>query len=261
MIYNIKVDNVTMSEVLESIENVLHKGQRGIIVSVNPSRFLLALRNQKYRDVINSSFIALPDGIGIVWAAKFLGFPLRERVTASDLVYKLAMLSSNKGYTIFILGACDGVAQKAVAALQQLYPTSNFIGYYHGYFEKDSLEEEEIITQIRYLQPDILLVALGAPMEELWIQKHFGELGVPICVGVGGAIDFASYRVKRAPVSLQKVGLEWFYRLSKEPKRMWKRCLVEIPVFILKVLVFKSSIMLHQQRVIQRTKGKLEPGS
>jgi N-acetylglucosaminyldiphosphoundecaprenol N-acetyl-beta-D-mannosaminyltransferase len=164
----------------------------------------------------------VPDGIGLVWASRWLGRPLRQRVSGSDLVPRLAALAAARGWSIFLLGAAPGVAGVAAAKLRAANPTLRIAGTYAGSPSPD--EEEAIVARIRAAAPQMLFVAYGAPAQDLWIARNLARLGVPVAIGVGGTLDFIAGTRRRAPAWVQRVGLEWLYRLWQEPRR-WRRML------------------------------------
>lgn len=226
-ILNVRIDNVKMLDVFEIINKMIHSKKCHQIVTVNPEFVMEAQKNIKFREVLNNAALSLPDGIGIVLASKFTSQPLKERVTGIDTVQKLACQAAKHGWRIFLLGAAPGVAHKAAIKLQILYPGLQIAGTYSG--SPDTQEENEICEMIKAAEPQILLVAFGAPKQDLWIARNLERLGVPVAIGVGGTFDFIIGTARRAPIWVQKVGCEWLYRLLREPWR-WKRMLA-LPKF------------------------------
>ncbi len=232
----VKVHAVTQQEVLALIEAYVASGQPHQLVTVNPEFVVAAQGDAQFREIINNAALALPDGIGLLKAARFLKTtPLPERVPGSDLVIHLADLSHRQGYRIYFLGAGEGVAEKTIHNLKQRYPNLQVAGCYAG--SPAPAENEAIVQRILTARPDILLVAYGAPKQDKWIQRNFERLQVPVCIGVGGSFDFIAGATKRAPLWLQKLGLEWLHRLIRQPWR-WRRIWNAVPRF--SWLVFKS---------------------
>ena len=228
-ILNIKIHALTNSQTLDLIEAFIASGRPHQLTTVNPEFVVAAQSDQKFRQIINNAALALPDGIGLLKAARFLRTtPLPERVAGSDLVVRLAELSHHKGYSIYFLGAWDGVAEQAIRNLKKQYPRLNVAGCYAG---SPALEENEVIMQrILPTAPDILLVAYGAPKQDKWIARNFDRLNIPVCIGVGGSFDFIAGTAKRAPLWMQRFGLEWLHRLIKQPWR-WRRVWNAVPRF------------------------------
>lgn len=228
-ILDVKVHALTNASTLALIEAFIASGQPHQLCTVNPEFVVEAQHDEQFRQIINSAALALPDGIGLLKAAHFLGTtPLPERVPGSDLVVRLAELSHHRGYRIYFLGAQPGVAEKASAKLKASYPNLQIAGCYAG---SPALEENEsIIQRIIATRPDILLVAYGAPRQDKWIARNLEQLQIPVCIGVGGSFDFIAGTAKRAPLWLQQLHLEWFHRLLTQPWR-WRRIWNAVPRF------------------------------
>jgi N-acetylglucosaminyldiphosphoundecaprenol N-acetyl-beta-D-mannosaminyltransferase len=187
---------------------------------VNPEFVVVAHHDPEFRALLNRADLALPDGIGLVWAGRWLGQPLRERVTGSDFVPRFAALAARQGYRPFFLGAAPGVAERAAAKLVQQHPGFRVAGCHAG--SPDPAEEDEIVSRVRATRPDVLFVAYGAPAQDYWIARNLARLEVPVAMGVGGTFDFIAGVVPRAPVWMQRLGLEWLFRLVRQPWR-WRR--------------------------------------
>jgi N-acetylglucosaminyldiphosphoundecaprenol N-acetyl-beta-D-mannosaminyltransferase len=228
-ILGVKVHALTTAQTLALIEAFIASGQPHQLATVNPEFVVAAQEDEEFRRIINQATLALPDGIGVLKAARFLRTtPLPERVPGSDVVVRLAELSHHKGYRLYFLGAQPGVAEQAIAKLRQCYPNLQIAGCYAG---SPALEENEaIIQRILPTRPDILLVAYGAPKQDKWIARNLRRLDIPVCIGVGGSFDFIAGTAQRAPVWLQRLGLEWFHRLLTQPWR-WRRIWNAVPRF------------------------------
>jgi len=194
---------------------------------------MAAQTNIEFRQTINSAALAVADGIGVVWATRVVGFPTPERITGTDILVALAKRCAEKGYRLYLLGAAPGIAEQAGLCLQALAPGLQLAGTYAG--SPAPTEEDAIIERIHAANTDILCIAYGAPAQDLWIYRNLSRLPAAIAMGVGGAYDFLSGRQRRAPQTMQRIGLEWLYRLYREPWR-WKRMLA-IPHFLLQVLL------------------------
>lgn len=252
-IAGVKFDPITYDLALEAINSFVSGDNKHLIVTPNPEMILDANKNEEFIETLNSASLSIPDGIGVLWASYYLNLPDKktkcgkcfqlfssllsiflfpkkirgifpERVTGSDLFNKVIEKSQDKKWRIFLLGAGIGVGQKAIDNLLKKYPKAIFAGSYSGSPNVD--EERNICEMINIARPDILFVAYGSLVQELWIKRNLNKLTtVKVAAGVGGAIDFAAGKIKRAPLLLQKIGLEWLWRLIQEPrriKRIWK---------------------------------------
>ncbi len=226
------VDKVSHQDALEIIEKFISEGKPRHIITANAEIIYRGVLEKKLSRTINKADLVTADGAGVVWAARYLGNPVPEKVSGIDLLVAICNKAQQTGWKLYFLGAAPGVAEKAVLKILEMYPDCHIAGYENGYFTKE--EEPRIIENIKKVKPDILFVALGAPKQEYWIREHLQELGVPVCMGVGGSFDVLAGNVKRAPQWMQKRGLEWLYRLYKEPKR-WRRMLA-LPRFVLAVI-------------------------
>jgi N-acetylglucosaminyldiphosphoundecaprenol N-acetyl-beta-D-mannosaminyltransferase len=241
-ILGVKVHALTRAQTLALIEGFITSGQPHQLCTVNPEFVVAAQSDETFCQIINQAALALPDGIGLLKAAHFLGTtPLPERVPGSDLVVHLAEMSHQKGYRLFFLGAQEGVAEQAAAKLKARYPRLNVVGCYAGSPAPE--ENEAVVGQILPTRPDILLVAYGAPRQDKWIARNLERLQIPVCMGVGGSFDFIAGTTKRAPVWMQQLNLEWFHRLLTQPWR-WRRIWNAVPRF--SWLVLYSKFFHHQ---------------
>ena len=225
-------DGVTVDEAVLRASGIIKSGGKTYIVTPNPEIVWICRRNEALRDAINGAGFVLPDGIGIVMGARILGTPLLGgRVPGIDFAAALFYEIAKFGGSIFLLGSKPGVAEEAGQRLIEKYPGLVVAGVADGYFT----DSEPIIEQINATNPDLLLVCLGAPKQELWMAENINRLNTQICAGLGGSLDVFAGRVKRAPIFFQKFGLEWFYRLVREPRRI-KR-MIKLPLFILAVML------------------------
>lgn len=233
-VLGVKVDKIKLIEVLDRLASVLDRRGQAMVVTANPEIIMLARRDEYFARILAEAELVTADGIGLVIASKILGTPLAERVTGIDLTQNLLGLAALKGWGVYFLGARQEVVQKAVDNIKCMYPGLRISGYHHGFFA-DS--ETEVIESIKKASPDILLAALGMGKQEKWIYEHQRELGVSVAIGVGGSFDVFAGAVKRAPVWMQKAGLEWLYRLITQPSRFFR--MLELPKFLMAVLAYK----------------------
>lgn len=226
---NLEIDNVNMKEALDNIEELIIKRDNSYVVTPNVDHIVRLESDTEFVKIYNEADLILADGMPLIWMSKLLKTPLKEKVSGSDLFPLLCEIASKKGYKVFLLGAAEGVAVKATENLKNKYENLQVVGCYspsYG-FENDKKELDYIINIINSVKPDILVVGLGSPKQEKFIYKYRNKLNVPISLALGASIDFEAGNVKRAPKWMQKIGLEWFYRLLKEPKRMYKRYLID----------------------------------
>lgn len=236
-ILGVKVDSVTMVEAVARIEKYMDECEGVLVATANAEMIMQATRDAELMHILNEAALVVADGAGTVWAAHHLGYEMPERVAGYDLVQYLMKNAPITKRRIFFFGAAPGVAEKAKAKAEELYPGIEIVGVHNGFFtEKD---EPEIIEQIKKAKPDLLLVALGVPKQEKWLYKHQGELGVPVSIGVGGTFDVMAGVMKRAPLWMQKAKLEWLFRGILQPKRAGR--LLALPQFVFKVHNSKNS--------------------
>ena len=222
-ILGVRVDDVTTAETLALFRRYIAEGAPRQVVTINPEFVMAARRDPAFREVLAAADLALPDGQGLLWTARLHGHRLRERVCGSDVVPAAATMAAEEGYRLFLLGAAPGVAERATAVLRARNPGLQVVGTYAGSPSVD--EEEAIIARVRAARPDILFVAYGAPRQDLWIRRNLGRLGVPVCMGIGGTLDFLAGVARRAPRWMRRVGIEWLHRLIMQPWR-WRRMMV-----------------------------------
>lgn len=241
-VLGIELDAVDSATALARIEALCTAGGCHQVVTVNPELVMLAQRDPAYRAVLNGAALRLADGVGLLWAARVLGQRLPERVTGVDTLQQLAQRCATTGRRIFLLGGQPGVAEEAARRLRACAPALLVAGTYAG--SPAPAEETEIVGRVRAAAPDVLFVAFGSPAQELWIARTLNRLGVPVAMGVGGAFDFVAGRVPRAPRWVQRSGLEWLYRLARQPWR-WRRQLA-LPLFVM--LVLREALALRQKQ-------------
>lgn len=201
-----------------------------MVFTPNAEIVMLARKNKAFQDILNKADLCTADGIGVVYGAKILGTPIPERVAGFDLLTDV--LQHATGLSLYLFGSKPGIAEKAKAEIERRYDGVQVVGVQNGYF--DAAQEKAILADIREKKPDVLLVCLGAPKQEQWIWEHREEIGAKVAMGLGGSLDVLAGEVKRAPEIFIKLGLEWFYRLLKEPKRIIR--MMALPHFLLVVL-------------------------
>lgn len=209
-------DNLTLDETIRAGAALVEQGGFHYAVTPNPEFVLNARDNTAFREALNGADLSMPDGTGVVLASKLLGRPLKERVPGIDFAAGLLAWLGKRGGRVFLLGSKPGIAEQAAVKLAGQYPGLIVCGAHDGYFKEDP----PIVAEIRAAAPDVLLVGLGAPKQELWMIKNGPDTGASLMVGLGGALDVFAGVTERAPERWQRMGLEWLYRLIKEPSRI-----------------------------------------
>ncbi len=229
-ICNIPVDAFTMQETISLIDKAIAENRAIHHVVINAAKVVNAQKDKALRDSIVDCDIINADGQAIVWASRFLNCPLPERVAGIDVMQNLVKLAAKKKYRIFFLGAKEEVVKEVVEVYTKIYSKEVIAGYRNGYFTKE--EEETVAKQIADSGANILFVAMSSPKKEIFLNTYKNLIQTPFIMGVGGSFDVVSGLVKRAPRWMQRWGLEWFYRVLQEPRRMWKRYLFGNSEFI-----------------------------
>ncbi|MCI8331125.1 MAG: WecB/TagA/CpsF family glycosyltransferase [Bacilli bacterium] len=229
-IFGVKVCVTSYEEILNFIDKDIINKKKSFVVAINPEKIMKTRKNEFLKKILNSASYQLPDGIGIVYASKFRNGRIRKRITGIDLMEKICFLASNNNYSVFLYGSHEEVLDKTESVLIKKYESINIVGKISGYGKTDS----EIVEIINKKQPNILFVALGSPKQEYFIYNNMLKIKCNIFMGVGGSFDVISGNVKRAPVWMQNKGLEWFYRLVKNPKRIVRQIKL-IPFFVLTI--------------------------
>lgn len=227
---------VTMKEATNQVITFLDGDKPRMIFTANPEFVMTAQQNNDFMKILNQGDLVVPDGIGIIIASKWLKTRLPERVTGYDLIQNVFDWMKDNKKTAYFLGSAPGIAEKAAEKMMETYPGLKVVGYHDGYF--DAEEEKKIIEEIKSLKPNLLLVGVGAPKQEFWINNNLRSLNINVAIGVGGALDVMSGHVNRAPKIFIRFGLEWFYRLITQPTRI-KR-MIKLPIFLVHVLKSKK---------------------
>ena len=230
-ILGVDVDAVTMAEAVDVVRRAMDTRAGVMVATANAEMLMRATHDEELRHILNASALVVPDGAGTVWAARHLGHAMPERVAGYDLAQELLRCAPAEGRRVYFFGSAPGVAEKAKAKAEQLYPGIEIVGVRNGFFSP--ADNAAIIAEIRAARPDLLLVALGVPKQEKWIAAHLAELDIPVAIGVGGTLDVMAGVMKRAPHWMQKAKLEWLFRGLMQPKRAGR--LLALPKFVLKV--------------------------
>ena len=221
------IDQLDLTAAAERIRRFLDSGSAHQVVTVNLDFLSIAQRDQEFRETINQADLAVADGKPLVWVSRLRGQPLPQRVTGHDLVRESCQLAAETGDRVFLLGATPDAAAAAARELEASYPGLHVAGVYSPPFGPLApAAEERIISMIRAASPGVLLVALGAPRQDKWINTHLHRLDVPVAMGVGCVFDLLAGVVSRAPGWMQRSGLEWAFRLGQEPARLWRRYVI-----------------------------------
>lgn len=231
-ILGVRVDAVDPEGTLDRIGELLAQGGTHLVATVNPEFIMRARRDPGFARVLESADLCLPDGWGVMWAARRLGSPLPARVTGSDLIEPLAERAERSGWRLFLLGAAPGVAEEVAGILRRRHPELAVAGTHAGIAGPEG--DAESVRLIAEAKPDVLLVAYGAPRQEFWIDRNRGRLPDLVGIGVGGAFDYLSGRVPRAPAWMRRAGFEWLYRLLRQPWRAGR--MAALPAFAMEVL-------------------------
>jgi N-acetylglucosaminyldiphosphoundecaprenol N-acetyl-beta-D-mannosaminyltransferase len=235
-ILDLPVSAITYREWLELIDAWVKSDQTHHVCTINPEMIMIARRDPNFYHILSRADLTVPDGVGLLWAARRLGTPLPERVTGSDGVPLIAQTAAERGWRIYLLGAAPGVADKAAAVLRKRHPALQIVGTYSG--SPAPGEEDAIVERVNASGADILFVAFGAPNQDKWIARNLPRLCVKMAMGVGGSLDFVAGVLPRAPELFQRFGLEWLYRLYLQPWRIGR--MLRLPRFVLAVLLDKD---------------------
>ncbi len=235
-VLQVPIDIVTMAEAVARLEEFILKRKPHLIATANAEMVMLAQEDRDLAAILAQCQLVVPDGAGVVWAARHQGYTIPERVAGYDLAQNLLAQAAQKGYSVFMFGSHPDIISKARQAALERYPGLTIVGTRHGFFGKE--DEPEIMQQITAAKPDILLAALGVPKQEKWLARNLAKLNVPVCMGVGGTFDVMAGAVKRAPLWMQRTGLEWLFRLVRQPQRALR--MLALPRFAVKVMLGKK---------------------
>lgn len=236
-ILNTYVNDLTMDETVAEVERIVEAGVPTQHVVVNASKINLMEDDAELREIVNACPLINADGASIIWAARVLDVPLRERVTGIDLFLRLVELAPQKGWGIYLFGAKEEVVRKVKSVFTERYPGIRIVGCRNGYFTE--ADEPAIVADMAASGADLMFVAFSSPKKERWVHKHLEKINIPFVMGVGGSFDIVASVTTRAPAWMQRCGLEWFYRFVQEPGRLWKRYVVGNVRFLLITLKYK----------------------
>lgn len=252
-ILGIPFDHVTMPQALAAIDQMIAARRPHYVATANADFLVQSLEDKELRRILIEADLVLCDGTPLVWASRWLGNPLPERVAGADLVPQLLAAAADKGYRVFFLGGKPDVAARAVQRLRARHPGIEITGHYSPPFAPlEKMEHGEIGRRIREAQPDILLVSFGCPKAEKWIAMNYRSLGVPVSIGIGATIDFLAGEVQRAPAWMQRVGLEWSFRFLQEPRRLGPRYAKDLRRF--------GWAIARQMQAVKAANADAEPG-
>lgn len=235
---NTEIDNISMEEALDRIDAMVQDRKPAYVVTPNLDHIVTIERDAYFREAYAHADLILADGKPLLWIAMARKTPIREKISGSDLFPRLAELAANNGYTMFFLGAGEGIAAQAAEKLKKQYPGLRIAGCYAPPigFEQDRSAVHEIIQRVQTANPDILIVGLGTPKQEKFLYRYYKQMGVPVSLGLGASFDFVAGNRKRAPRWMSEHGLEWLYRTLQEPKRLAGRYIKDA-VCILPILI------------------------
>ncbi|WP_246120508.1 WecB/TagA/CpsF family glycosyltransferase [Cohnella terricola] len=231
-LYGVSFSKMNMQETVGYLARAIEAGRPQRVITGNPIMLMAGLSNPSFHHTLATADLVVPDGSGVVWAARRLKQPVQERVAGIDLMHELLKEGDRRGWRVYLLGASSEVIVAARDKLSAQFPGVRFVGCRDGYFTEG--EDEQVVAGIQEAKPDMLFVARSTMNQEPWIEKYHSELGVPLVMGVGGSFDVVSGKSKRAPALFRKLGMEWFYRLLKEPSRIGR--MMVLPQFALKVI-------------------------
>jgi len=229
-VLGLPVHPLSETEAIERLGEAIARRDPTIVVSLNGALLRRALTDPEVAATVRAGALVIPDGVGVLVAAWILGIPPIRRLTGVDLADALCTAAAVRGWRLFLLGAAPGVADDAAARLRERHPALEIVGAAHGFYTAG--DEPALLERIRRSGADVLLVAFGAPRQEMWLRTHAPAIGVPVMMGVGGTLDVLAGRARRAPRWVQALGLEWFYRLAREPWR-WSVVRTIPPLFLI----------------------------
>jgi N-acetylglucosaminyldiphosphoundecaprenol N-acetyl-beta-D-mannosaminyltransferase len=232
------IDDLTFAEALDAIAALVESGQGGTVLTPNIDHVVLCEKDARLREAYASASLSLVDGTPVLWASRLLGRPLPEKISGSDLILPLMKLAAQRGFRVYLLGGAPGVGERAAEHLREAAPGLRIVGIDAPRIDVDrgSKEVDEAFARVRAARPDLILVALGCPKQEIFMHRAAPELRPAVMLGIGAGLDFWAGTARRAPGWVSAAGLEWLYRLALEPRRLWRRYLVRDPEFLVILL-------------------------
>lgn len=235
-VLGVRVDGIDTAGIERSILSDVRNGQAKLYAYVNVHAVNLARRDSRFRNIINGAAVAYCDGEGVRMGAKILGKRLPSRTVLTYWIWDLCRLMQEKGLSIYLLGAHEEVVAKAASLIRERFPGLNVAGWHHGYFEKTGKESDRVVSEINSAAPDILFVGFGMPVQEYWIEENLSSLRAGVVLPAGSMIEYIAGGKRPTPPWMAANGLEWFYRLLRDPARLWKRYLIGNPLFMVRVI-------------------------
>jgi N-acetylglucosaminyldiphosphoundecaprenol N-acetyl-beta-D-mannosaminyltransferase len=241
-LFGCDIDPLTLDETVHEVERLIQAGEPVQHCVINAAKAVMLQDDGRLREIVARCRLVNADGQSVVWASRLLGKPLPERVTGIDLFHALLRLAAGKGYSVYFLGGRPETVAEAGRRADAQNPGLKVVGFHHGYFRDE--DSEAVLTEVQLARPQILFVGMPSPRKEYWLAENLERLDVPFAMGVGGSFDVLAGRLARAPVWMQRIGLEWAVRMCQEPRKLWKRYLVGNTRFA--ALVLRE--MLEQRR-------------
>ena len=237
-ILGVEIDNINIDEAGKITKELIENSNKSceLIVAPNVEFIMTAQKDKEFFDILKSAKLATPDSVGVEIAGKLQKKPLKQRIPGQAYFRKVLECGEKEGWTFYLLGGKGDTVQKAIDNIKKMYPKINIVGAHEGFFEKDS--EQQVIDEINTLQPNVLFVAMGAPAQEKWIYKHKNELKVDVSAGQGGTFDYEAGNIRRAPRWIQKIGMEWFWRLILQPSRIVR--MMALPQYLIRIIFTKD---------------------
>ncbi|MCI0398618.1 MAG: WecB/TagA/CpsF family glycosyltransferase [Chloroflexi bacterium] len=244
-ILGVRVHALTVALLHQQIDDEIRNGRHSLVLNVNVHCLNLAYELAWLRRLLNNARVVFCDGAGVRLGARILGYHLPQRITYADWIWQLADFCAERGHTLFLLGARPGVVQRAVERLEQRYPRLEIVGVQDGYFnkEREDSENKAVVEEINRLQPDILIVGFGMPLQERWLMENWERLDVHVALTGGAVFDYISGELRRPSSWMTNHGLEWLGRLVIEPRRLWRRYIVGNPRFLWRVLKERFNLL------------------
>lgn len=229
----VSVVTLNYEEIISDIKKRMETGQQSTIIAVNPEKFIAAEKDPRVKELINGATYQIPDGIGVILASRLKGGKIKSRVTGVDMMQRLLKFAAEEKKKVYMYGAKEEIVAEARKNIESHFTNIQIVGYSNGYVDN----QNELIDKINKSNAEILFVALGSPRQEIWIRENKDKLNVKVFQGVGGSFDVFSGQVKRAPMFFRKLGLEWFYRLITDPKRLKRQ--LALPRFLVRIIMHK----------------------
>ena len=237
-ILGIDIDNIDIEDAGNITKNLIENSNKSckIVVAPNTEFIMMAQKDKEFFEILRSAELATPDSVGIMIGGKKQNKPFKQRIPGQSYFRKILEVGEKENWSFYFLGGKGDVPKLTAEHVKKDYPNINIVGYHEGFFENES--EEAVISEINKLQPNVLFVAMGAPLQEKWIAKHKNELKVDVAAGQGGTFDYEAGKIKRAPKIFQTLGIEWFWRLILQPSRFFR--MLALPVYLIKITFTKD---------------------